>query len=83
MAGYELAPGPCDAPLTSLKAAELAVKDSPVHWFEMVASPDRPMTPAGAKVISAWKKAEVDYSCAPSAVLAILGDPGDTSNVLN
>lgn len=59
VAGYELAPD-LAAAIDSLKAAELIVTQSPIHWFEIVAEPDRPITPAGAKVASAWKRNEVD-----------------------
>ena len=44
MAGYELTPELASA-IDGLKAVELAVTDSPVHWFEIVAEPGRPMTP--------------------------------------
>ncbi len=59
VAGYELAPN-LAAAIDSLKAADLVVTKSPVHWFEIVAEPGRPMTLAGAKVVSAWKQNEVD-----------------------
>ena len=59
VAGYELAPALAIA-IDGLKAAELAVKNSPVHWFEIVAEPGRPLNPAGAKVVSAWKESEVE-----------------------
>ena len=59
VAGYELAPDLAIA-IDRLKAVDLAVKNSPVHWFEIVAEPGRPMTPAGAKVVSAWKESEVE-----------------------
>lgn len=59
VAGYELAPD-LAAAIDSLKAAELIVTRSPVHWFEIVAEPDRPMTPAGARVVSTWKQDAVD-----------------------
>ncbi|PTR09422.1 exosortase A-associated hydrolase 2 [Nitrosospira sp. Nsp5] len=59
VAGYELAPD-LAAAIDALKAAELIVTRSSVHWFEIVAEPDRPMTPAGARVVSAWKQDGVD-----------------------
>ena len=59
VAGYELAPD-LAAAIDSLKAAELSVTRSSVHWFEIVAEPDRPMTPAGARVVSAWKQDAAD-----------------------
>ena len=59
VAGYELAPE-LAAVIDRLKAAEFVVTTSPVHWFEIVAEPGRSMTPAGAKVVNAWKRNEVD-----------------------
>jgi exosortase A-associated hydrolase 2 len=59
VAGYELAPD-LAAAIDALKAAELIVTRSSVHWFEIVAEPDRPMTPAGARVVSTWKQDGVD-----------------------
>lgn len=59
VAGYELAPE-LAASIDSLKAAELGVIKSPIHWFEIVAEPGRSMTPAGMKVANAWKRNEVD-----------------------
>ena len=58
VAGYELTPELASA-IDGLKAVELAVTDSPVHWFEIVAEPGRPMTPIGGKVVSAWRHSEV------------------------
>ncbi len=58
VAGYELTPELASA-IDGLKAVELAVTDSPVHWFEIVAEPGRPMTPIGGKVVSAWRQSEV------------------------
>lgn len=59
VAGYELAPD-LAAAIDSLKAAELVVTKIPVHWFEIVAEPGRAITAAGARVISAWKRNEVN-----------------------
>lgn len=69
VAGYELAPD-LAAAIDSLKAAELMVTKSPIHWFEIVAESGRSMTPAGAKVVNAWKRDGVDLyvhivTCAP------------------
>lgn len=69
VAGYELAPDLAMA-IDRLKAAELAVAKSTIHWLEIVAEPGRAMPPAGAKVISAWKQEDVDLhlhlvSCLP------------------
>jgi exosortase A-associated hydrolase 2 len=59
VAGYELAPD-LAAAIDSLKAAELIVTKSPVHWFEVVGEPGRSMTPAGSKVAEGWKREGVD-----------------------
>lgn len=59
IAGYELAPGLANA-IDGLKAAELAVGKSTVHWFETIPEPGRSMTPAGAKIAEKWKQKDVD-----------------------
>lgn len=59
VAGYELAPD-LAAAIGSLKAAELVITKSPVHWVEIVAEPGRSMTPAGAKVVDKWKQDGAD-----------------------
>jgi exosortase A-associated hydrolase 2 len=59
VAGYELTPD-LAGEIDSLKAAELVVMKSPVHWFEMVAEPGRTISPAGAKVVGGWKQREVE-----------------------
>lgn len=59
VAGYELAPDLATA-IDGLKAAELVVRNSTVHWFEIVAEPGRSMPPAGAKVLGEWKRSGVD-----------------------
>lgn len=59
VAGYELSPE-LAASIDSLRVAELAMTGIPVHWFEIVASADRSITPAGAKVVNAWKQESVD-----------------------
>jgi exosortase A-associated hydrolase 2 len=69
VAGYELGPDLACA-VDRLKAAELMVKGTPVHWFEVVADAGRGMTPAGERVVSAWRQNEVDLhlhlvSCLP------------------
>ena len=61
VAGYELAPHLADA-LDNLRAAELIVTKSPVHWFEIVSESGRSMSPAGAKVARIWQRDEVDLS---------------------
>lgn len=59
VAGYELSPE-LAASIDSLRIAELPMTGIPVHWFEIVASADRSITPAGAKVVNAWKQESVD-----------------------
>ena len=56
IAGYELAPALADA-IESLDAATLFVASCPVHWFEAVPADGRPMSPAAAKVTTAWQAA--------------------------
>jgi exosortase A-associated hydrolase 2 len=58
VAGYELAPAMADA-IESLDAAKLAVTSCPVHWFEAVPADGRPISPAAAKVTTAWEAAGV------------------------
>lgn len=69
VAGYELTPD-LAAAIDSLKAAELIVAKSAIHWLEIVPEPGRPMTPAGTRVATAWKQNGVDLhvhlvSCLP------------------
>ena len=61
VAGYELAPD-LAAALDDLKAAELVITKSPVHWFEIVLEPGRSMTPSSAKVAGIWQRNEVDLT---------------------
>lgn len=53
VAGYDLAPE-LAAAIESLEAARLPVTTCPVHWFEAVQAEGRPLSPAGAKVITSW-----------------------------
>ena len=69
IAGYELAPGFAKA-VDGLKAAELAVGKSVIHWFETIPEPGRSMTAAGTKIAETWKQKGVDLhihliSCQP------------------
>ena len=69
VAGYELAPALAIA-IDGLKAAELTVTSSRIHWFEIVPEQGRAMAPAGAKVVTAWKENAIDLhlhliSCSP------------------
>jgi exosortase A-associated hydrolase 2 len=54
--GYELAPELADA-IEARSAAALAVTGCPVHWIEVVASPERPLSPASARVTEGWRAA--------------------------
>jgi exosortase A-associated hydrolase 2 len=55
VAGYELAPE-LGAAIDRADAAKLAPAGSRVHWFEMVSAPDRPLTPAVARLVDAWRQ---------------------------
>lgn len=57
--GYELAPALADA-IEARTAATLAVTSCPVHWLEVVASPERPLGPVSVRVTEAWRQAGVD-----------------------
>ncbi len=59
IAGYDLT-SDLAAAIDSSKAAELAITKCPVHWFEIVAEPGRPMTAAGANAIDQWRRSGVD-----------------------
>jgi len=56
IAGYELAPELADA-IEARNAAALAVSACPVHWLEVVAAPDRPLSPVSVRVLDAWRQA--------------------------
>ena len=59
VAGYELAPE-LAAAIDGIKAAELAVMNTGIHWFEVVAEEGRAITPSAKKVVSAWREKDVD-----------------------
>jgi exosortase A-associated hydrolase 2 len=59
IAGYELAPELADA-IEARNAAALAVTACPVHWLEVVAAPERPLSPVSVRVLDAWRQAGVD-----------------------
>ena len=61
VAGYELAPD-LAAALDNLRATELAITKTPVHWFEIVPEPGRSMPPSGAKVVGIWQRNEVNLT---------------------
>jgi len=56
IAGYELAPELADA-IEARNAAALAVTSCPVHWLEIVAAPERPLSPVSVRVLDAWRQA--------------------------
>jgi exosortase A-associated hydrolase 2 len=69
IAGYELA-SELAAAIDNLKADELIVTNSTIHWFENVSASNRSMTPAGTNVINKWRQSGVDphvhlVSCLP------------------
>jgi exosortase A-associated hydrolase 2 len=59
VAGYALAPA-LAASIDSLNAANMAITNAPVNWFELVSEPGRPLPPAAARTASAWKEHGVD-----------------------
>lgn len=59
IAGYELSPELASA-VDSLNAADLGIMGVRIHWFEIAASGNHSMTPAGAKVAAAWKREGVN-----------------------
>jgi exosortase A-associated hydrolase 2 len=59
VAGYELAPTLATS-IESMNAARFAVRNTPVHWFEMVSEPGRPLPPAAARVANGWEQQGVD-----------------------
>ncbi|GAB3433940.1 hydrolase 2, exosortase A system-associated [Massilia solisilvae] len=69
IAGYDLAPG-LALPMDQLEAVALAPPRCPVHWFEVVAAPGQPLSPAAGRVASAWRDKGADLHaetvCGPS-----------------
>jgi exosortase A-associated hydrolase 2 len=59
VAGYALAPS-LAASIDTLKLAELAVTDMPVHWFEIVTESDIQLPPAAARIVDLWTSQGVD-----------------------
>ena len=57
--GYELAPE-LAATIDGLKAAELIVKDTRIHWFEVVAEEGRTLPPSSKKTVNIWEQHDVD-----------------------
>jgi exosortase A-associated hydrolase 2 len=54
VAGYELAPELADA-LDTLDLAKMAPPSCPLHWLDVVAAEGRPLTPASARLVTAWQ----------------------------
>ncbi|TWI62981.1 exosortase A-associated hydrolase 2 [Pseudoduganella lurida] len=54
IAGYTLDPG-LALPLDACDAAQLAAPACPVHWFEIAAEDGRPLSPAAARTVQAWR----------------------------
>jgi exosortase A-associated hydrolase 2 len=57
--GYELAPE-LAATIDGLKAADLAVKGTRIHWFETVAEEGRTLSPSAKRTVGAWEQQDVD-----------------------
>jgi exosortase A-associated hydrolase 2 len=66
VAGYELAPELADA-LDTLALAAMPPPPCPLHWYDVVAAAGRPLTPASAKLMAAWREqgAELDAQALP------------------
>ncbi|MES2263020.1 MAG: hydrolase 2, exosortase A system-associated [Pseudomonadota bacterium] len=59
VAGYELSPALASA-IDGKDAQQLAPTRCPVHWFEAVAAPERPLAPAVARLAGSWQQQGVD-----------------------
>jgi exosortase A-associated hydrolase 2 len=59
IAGYDLAPEMAAA-IDSASAAALVPHGIPVHWFEVVASPERPVAPALSNLLASWRAQGTD-----------------------
>jgi exosortase A-associated hydrolase 2 len=55
IAGYTLAPALALA-LDNLDGGKLPPPACPIHWFELVADPARPVPPAAARVAESWRQ---------------------------
>jgi exosortase A-associated hydrolase 2 len=55
IAGYTLAPELALA-IDGIDAAQLAPGSCPVHWFELAATADRPLSPAANRIMSGWRE---------------------------
>lgn len=69
IAGYELAPG-LALPIDQTEAATLAPPRCPVHWFEVVAAPERPLPAAAGRIAAGWREQGVELQlqtvCGPN-----------------
>jgi len=62
VAGYELTPG-LVASLDNIKLTPLANAQSPpIHWFELLLSPESPVPPASRQVIEQWQAKKINVS---------------------
>jgi exosortase A-associated hydrolase 2 len=59
VAGYEIAPS-LAASIDALNAVNLALSDTPIHWFELVVEASRSLPPAAARIAKAWEQHGVD-----------------------
>jgi exosortase A-associated hydrolase 2 len=55
IAGYMLAPELALA-IDGIDAAQLAPGSGPVHWFELAATANRPLSPAANRIMSGWRE---------------------------
>jgi len=70
IAGYALSPD-LAAAIDGLRLAPLGAKAGlPIHWFELAGEADRPLPPASARAIDAWRDAGLGIG-----VETICGDP--------
>jgi exosortase A-associated hydrolase 2 len=54
VAGYDLHPALVQA-IDALDAGQLQPRGAPVHWFDIAAEPGRPLAPASARIVEAWR----------------------------
>ncbi len=69
IAGYDLHPELARA-IDTLDPAVLAPRSIPVHWFELAAAADRPLSATATGTVAAWRRARVKV-----AVHQIVGEP--------
>lgn len=61
IAGYEISPALADA-IDALNADQFDAPAAPVHWFEVVAAPDRPAPPPARQLADSWRARGADVS---------------------